>query len=155
LLRWLLARVPPALKYRLQAAPESRPSGFLDEAGKPVEQLLIDRLIKIAAKSWRPRQFDGQGVLFRATFDGDRLPGRDFSNGWRDLFMRGLEIVQSAGDHVSMADDENAPILARQINEVLDRHETLRNTTRAVKPDKETTTGVAAQQWPAAVSVSP
>jgi thioesterase domain-containing protein len=49
------------------------------------------------------------------------LPGLDFTNGWRDLFARGLEIVQATGDHVSMLDDENSAAWARQINEALDR----------------------------------
>ena len=32
----------------------------------------------------------------------ETLPGHDFTNGWRNLFARGLEIVESPGDHFSM-----------------------------------------------------
>ena len=51
------------------------------------------------------------------------LPGYDFTNGWGDLFARGLEIIEATGDHVSMVNDErNVAALARLINETLDGH---------------------------------
>lgn len=40
-----------------------------------------------------------------------------------ELFDRGLEIVQAAGDHISMVSDENIAGLARQISSVIDRYE--------------------------------
>ena len=109
-------------------SPEARPSGFLDTQGGPVDQMAIDRLVYIAGRAWRPRPLDASGVLFRAKVpDEELLPGYDFTNGWGELFDRGLEIVQAAGDHSSMVVDENIRALARQINSVLDRYETEHN----------------------------
>jgi thioesterase domain-containing protein len=62
-------------------------------------------------------------VLFRATFPGDKtLPGYDFTNGWCNLFARGLDVVQGTGDHLSVHDEQHLAALAREINAVLDRH---------------------------------
>ena len=118
LLRWLVARMPQVVKNHLQ--PANCLSGHLDSAGVPIEQAVISRLARIVVKSFRPRRLDAAGVLFRARFPGeDVLPGYDLSNGWLDLFARGLEIVQSTGDHVTMVRDENVVTLARQISEAL------------------------------------
>ena len=62
----------------------------------------------------------------------EMLPGHDLTNGWRDLFARGLEIVQSPGDHVSMMADGHLTTVARQIKEVLDRYEAVQNMETAV-----------------------
>ena len=68
-------------------------------------------------------------MLIRAEFpDEEMLPGYDFTNGWRGLFARGLEIVQATGDHVSMVSDENAAAFGRQINTVLDRYDLVKET---------------------------
>ena len=130
---WLMARIPQMLKDRLHSvknrfSPEARPSGYLDKQGMPIDQTAIGRLARIAGRAWRPRPLDASGVLFRAKFPGEELlPGYDVTNGWGELFDRGLEIVQATGDHLSMVVDENLPALARQINSVLDRYETEHN----------------------------
>ena len=130
---WLMARIPQMLKDRLHSvkncfSPEARPSGYLDKQGMPIDQTAIDRSARIAGRAWRPRPLDASGVLFRAKFPGEELlPGYDVTNGWGELFDRGLEIVQATGDHLSMVVDENLPALARQINSVLDRYETEHN----------------------------
>jgi amino acid adenylation domain-containing protein len=124
LLRWLLARIPSAVKRRLVRAtsPSFKPSRMFDEEGVPFTHAALNRFLRIAAKSFHPTPLDASGVLIRAEFPGDEmLPGFDFSNGWDGLFAWGLEIVQARGDHTSMVDDENAAALGRQINEVLDR----------------------------------
>jgi thioesterase domain-containing protein len=95
---------------------------MVDEEGVPVNVAVMVRLSRIIGKSFHPRPLDASGTLIRAEFSGrEMLPGLDFTNGWRDLFARGLEIVQATGDHVSMLDDENSAAWARQINEALDR----------------------------------
>jgi thioesterase domain-containing protein len=91
----------------------------------PIDQAAINRLIRITGKSWHPGPVDAPGVLFRAKFSGDEaLPGYDFTNGWRNLFVRGLKVIESTGDHVSMVSDENAATLVQQINEALERCDT-------------------------------
>ena len=113
LLLWLWARIPQMLKGRLHSvknrfSPEGRPSGFSIRRAGLVDQMAIDRLVYIAGRAWRPSPLDALGVLFRAKVPNEELlPGYDFTNGWGELFDRGLEIVQAAGDHSSMVVDEN------------------------------------------------
>ena len=139
------------LKGRLHSvkqyfSPEARPSGYLDKQGIPIDQTVIDRLVHIAGRAWRPRPLDASGVLFRAKAPNEELlPGYDFTHGWGELFDRGLEIVQASGDHWSMVGDENLPALARQINSVLDRYETEHNA-GAVRSADETDAGRSAGQ---------
>ena len=125
-LRWLLARMPGVLKNRknrLLHKASSLPSRMDDNEGVPIQQIVINRFSRFASKTFHPRPLDASGVLIRAESSGDEtLPGHDLTNGWRDLFVRGLEIVQARGDHLSMVSDENAAALGRQINTVLDRY---------------------------------
>jgi thioesterase domain-containing protein len=125
-LRWLLARMPGVVKNRknrLVHKASSLPSRMDDNAGVPIQQIVINRFSRFASKTFHPRPLDASGVLIRAESWGDEmLPGHDLTNGWRDLFVRGLEIVQARGDHLSMVSDENAAALGRQINTVLDRY---------------------------------
>jgi amino acid adenylation domain-containing protein len=156
LLRWLFAQVPDVgrlagsnFRSKLQFSsvrPPLHPSGFFDKEGRPIEQETIDRFARIAVKAWRPGPLDASGVLFRAAVKGDALlPGYDFSNGWSDLFDRGLEIVEAVGDHVSMVNDENLPALARQINLVLNRYETDRSVGVVSSGDESDAGGPAGQ----------
>ena len=127
---WLKTRIPQLLKGRLhlvknRSSSEAPLSGFLDQEGRPVDQATIGRLARIAWKSWRPRPLDASGALFRTKFPGEELlPGYDLSNGWGELFDRGLEIIQASGDHASVVSNENIAGLARQISSVLNRYET-------------------------------
>jgi amino acid adenylation domain-containing protein len=118
LLSWLLQRIPQVVSNR--ARPVSRPSGFLDESGRPVEIGVIARLVHLTRESWHPRPLDAWGILIRANDPGEEmLSGFDISHGWHGLFRPGLKIVQSAGDHASMVSDEMLPTLARQIKAML------------------------------------
>ena len=122
LLRWLLAQMPRVVKRRIRRANHSF-SSMVDKDGMPVNVAVMVRLSRIIGKSYHPRPLDASGMLIRAEFSGqEMLPGLDFTNGWRDLFARGLEIVQATGGHVSMLGDENIAAWARQLNEALDRH---------------------------------
>jgi thioesterase domain-containing protein len=131
LLRWLLLWTPQSVKTHLPHS--TRPSGFFDNQGMPIDQEEMNRLTRMTERSWHPRPIDALGVLFRAKFKGEEiLPGYDFANGWSDLFAGGLEIVQATGDHVSMLVNGHVTTLIRQINAVLDRYETVQNMETAV-----------------------
>ena len=79
------------------------------------------RFSRIAARSWHPRPIDTSAVLFRTKLPREEmLAGHDSTNGWRGLFARGLEIVESPGDHFSMMWDDNITTVAQQIKAVLD-----------------------------------
>jgi hypothetical protein len=70
---------------------------------------------------------DAAGVFIRADNSENTLPGSDPAGGWGGLFTRGLDIVQTTGDHHSMVTEENAASLAWQMNLILDRYEATQN----------------------------
>jgi amino acid adenylation domain-containing protein len=132
-LLWLMSQVLQKVKGRLysvknRSSPEDHPSGLFDKEGRPLDQATIDCLAYMGGRVWRPSPLDTSGVLLRTKFPGeDMLFGYDTTHGWGELFDRGLDIVQIAGDHVSMVSNENIAGLAQQINSVLDRYETKRD----------------------------
>ena len=123
--RWLLdqekRRVwsffnPPQLKL-------GPPTIVLDEEGVPLQWGLLNRLYDRLEQSYRPRRLDCRGALIRTDPMDERQAVRSHnpSLGWNDLFAGGLEIVPMVGDHVSML-REHTSLLARKIDEVLERH---------------------------------
>ena len=121
LLRWQLRQAPSAVKRRTEHA--DRPSAYFDKDGNLINLTEMHRLSGIVEKSYQPHLLDASGLLIRAKFpDEEILPGHDFTNGWGDLFARGIEIIQTTEDHWSMMGDENLTILGPQINAVLDRY---------------------------------
>jgi amino acid adenylation domain-containing protein len=154
LLRWLLSRVPNSVKHRFNGiktrldkmtnrpAPAILPSGYFDEEGRPIDTLRINRLALRIGRLWRPQPLDAAGVLIRADNSEDMLPGTDPAGGWGGLFARGLEIIQTRGDHHSMMSDENATALAQQMDLILDRYEAARNE-RASVLGNQTDHGIA------------
>jgi hypothetical protein len=152
LIRFVLSRVPTGVKHRFNSLkslldkvanhPPATilPSGYFDEQGVPIDTLVIDRLGRVIGRLWHPRPLDAAGVLIRADNSEDMLPGSDPAHGWAGLFARGLEIVQTTGDHHSMVIEDNAVILARQMNSILDRYEDARDE-RAGAPGNKTDHG--------------
>jgi thioesterase domain-containing protein len=96
---------------------------MLDEQGMPLPGGLLDRLYRNFAKSYRPRPLDSRGILFTTDSTDTAKAVRAFDDtlGWKNLFVRGLEIVPMIGDHLSMIREHNST-LAREMNEVLKRH---------------------------------
>jgi thioesterase domain-containing protein len=141
-IRWLLSRAPDSVRYRFNAiktrlnklnrsrtaaAVSTLPSGYFDEGGRPIETLLVNKLALAIGRLWHPRTLDAPGVLIRADNSEDMLPGKDVTNGWEGLFTGGLEILQTGGDHHSMVTEENAALLAGQMNLILGRYEAAQN----------------------------
>ena len=125
LLWWVIAQIPGRMEHGAAGPQEPAPlSGIADTEGRPIEWAVAKRLYRILGKSFHPRPLDASGLLFRATFPGEKtLPGHDFTNGWRNLFARGLNVVHATGDHMSIVHDEqHLAALAREINAVLDRY---------------------------------
>jgi thioesterase domain-containing protein len=94
-----------------------------DDLGRPLNWGLIERLYANASRAYRLRYLDARGVLFRAEPTDDRVAqALGDSLGWNNLFSRGLEIVEVAGDHVTMMRRQpHVRALARGISEMLDR----------------------------------
>ncbi|TMI45705.1 MAG: hypothetical protein E6H41_00530 [Betaproteobacteria bacterium] len=96
---------------------------IFDEQGMPLPGRLLERAYSKIVDSYHPRCLDARGVLFRTeSIDGNSVVrGFDDSQGWQNLFSRGLEIIPMVGDHLSMI-REHHPKLALEMNEVLKRH---------------------------------
>ena len=123
--RWLLGREKFrvwSFFKRLRLNPDDL-TAVLDEEGTPLPMGMLDRAYTKILDSYRPRLLESRGVLFRTEpVDSNAvLRGFDHSQGWNNLFSRGLEIVPVIGDHLSMI-RQHYPILAREINEALQRH---------------------------------
>lgn len=125
LLRWLLARMPLAAKGRTSSGNPA--AGMIDHHGNSFEQNAGIKLYRVLSSSFQPRALDASGLLIRAEFPGEAtLPCRDLTNGWTDLFLRGLEIIEATGDHLSIvADEGNAQALSRQIDSALNRYDSI------------------------------
>jgi amino acid adenylation domain-containing protein len=74
LLMWLLARLPLRVKSRAEAP--GIPHSMFDQEGRRIDQAVINRLARIAGKSFHPHPLDAAGVLIRARLPGEgKLPG--------------------------------------------------------------------------------
>jgi thioesterase domain-containing protein len=99
------------------------PSSFVDSAGQPLDLSVVNSLRRVAGTTYNPRPVDASAVLFPARLPNENvLPQVDFTNGWGELFSRGLEVIHARGDHWSIVSDEqNLAELASQIDVVLER----------------------------------
>jgi amino acid adenylation domain-containing protein len=123
--RWLLEREKFGIWSffnRLVVDPNDLTTIF-DEQGTPLPGRLLERVYVKIADSYHPRCLDTRGVLFQTEpIDGNAVVrGFDNSQGWQNLFSRGLEIIPMVGDHLSMI-REHHPKLALEMNQVLKRH---------------------------------
>ena len=122
---WALWRTAGSLKYRfVDLRDPGKLTTKLDTLGRPIHQLLIERLYANSLRSYRLQRLDCRGVLFRADRAEDcPALNADHSLGWRDLFGKGLEIIQVTGDHNTMMrehpHDEN---VARLLSDAVARH---------------------------------
>ena len=59
LLRWLLARMPRAMK-----SSGKRLTSYFDKEGIPIDNLVLNRSVRMVGSLYRPRSLDASGVLF-------------------------------------------------------------------------------------------
>ena len=99
---------------------------ILDEMGAEAEVDGEHSLwsLRFVGKTFSPRTLDAKGVLIRARLpDEEWLPRQHLTNGWRNLFAQGLEVIQVSGDHWSVVVDQTFRVeLARAIASTLDRY---------------------------------
>jgi thioesterase domain-containing protein len=96
----------------------------LDTLGRPIHWRLIERLYANSLRSYRLRRLDCRGVVFRADRAED-CPSLnvDYSLGWNGLFGKGLEIVQVAGDHLTMMREHPYDLsLAQEMRDAVERN---------------------------------
>ena len=137
--RFLAARLPASATYRFnilktsldkmmdRPAPPIVPSGYFDEEGQTIDTLVFNRLAFRMGRSWRPQPLDAAGALICAENLDDMLPGSDPASGWSSLFARGLDLVQTKGDHHTMLTDAHTATLAQQMDLTLRKYESDRN----------------------------
>jgi thioesterase domain-containing protein len=96
----------------------------LDTLGRPMHWRLIERLYANSLRSYRLRRLDCRGVVFRADRAEDcPSPNVDHSLGWNGLFGKGLEIVQVAGDHLTMMREHPYDLsLAQEMRDAVERN---------------------------------
>lgn len=84
----------------------------------------MSSLVPAIADAFNPRTLNARGVLIRTKLSGEELlPGQHLTNGWRDLFAQGLEVINAPGSHVSMVrDPTNRLEVARMMKSTLDRY---------------------------------
>ena len=66
------------------------------------------------AQVYRPRPYPGKIIFYAATQD------RGY-HGWCHLAKDGVAVIQVSGTHVSIMDEPNVLVLARQLENVLDQ----------------------------------
>ena len=125
LVQWMLVRELKLLGRRFQQSVLGD-LGVLtarcDDLGMPLHWALVERVYSNALKNYRLNCLDCRGVLFRADSEEERpVRALDVSLGWDNLFDRGLEIIQTTGDHRTMMKKPHSLALAREIGKVLDR----------------------------------
>jgi thioesterase domain-containing protein len=80
----------------------------------------VEKVYRNASKSFRPQPLDTRAVLFRSRDSTEAyLHAIDASLGWAGLFTRGLEIIESPGDHFSLLMPPHLLTLARRFQECL------------------------------------
>jgi len=92
-----------------------------DDLGVPLRWRLVERLYLNALRSYRARRLDCRGILFRADPEDERVVrALDVSLGWKNLFGRGLKIIQMTGDHLTMVWQRPHDLaLAREMSRLL------------------------------------
>ena len=121
---WVLWSTARFLKHRfVELRDPGELTTLLDTLGRPMHRRLTERLYANSLRSYRLQRLDCRGVLFRADRAKDcPALNADHSLGWRDMFGKGLEIIQVTGDHTTMMrehpHDEN---LARLLSDAVAR----------------------------------
>jgi thioesterase domain-containing protein len=117
---WLILQMPSVAKPRV-IRNKSHPTSLVDSKGIPIDEFALRRLNRRAGRTYRPAPLDTRGVLIRAHLPHETvLPQIDITNGWGNLFLQGLKLVQVSGDHLSIIrNDQNATELAQQITSLL------------------------------------
>lgn len=124
---WALLEAARFLKRRIDETALRDPGELttkLDTLGRPMHWRLIERLYANSLRSYRLRRLDCRGVVFRADRAEDcPSPNVDHSLGWNGLFGQGLEIIQVAGDHLTMMREHPHDLgLAQEMSDAVERN---------------------------------
>jgi thioesterase domain-containing protein len=112
---------------RLTRALQSRPAPAPDCEGAhvpfgDVPWNILHKVYRNAWRNYRCHRLDTRAVLFRSQ-DSElaHLYPIDGNLGWGDLFTRGLEIVETPGDHLSILQAPYVATLAQRVQECLEQ----------------------------------
>jgi amino acid adenylation domain-containing protein len=122
--RWLAGRLKNRIVNTFVGSDSSADTvtTITDDQNTPVPWPLIERLYAQLERDHIPRPLNSQGVLFRAGGKGHTKVFRilDQDQGWRNLFTKGLTIIQMTGDHHGMFRDPHNLALAKQLTKILE-----------------------------------
>lgn len=91
-----------------------------DDTGVFLHWGLLERMYLHAVQSYCLRPLDCRGILFRADEPSEKATrALDGSLGWNNLFKRGLEIIETPGNHFAMMRREYNRVLAEGMKQAL------------------------------------
>ena len=107
-------------------APASDASGSQGAAAEPTDFLFSEvpetilALYRNARKNYQYKPLDCRAVLFQCQDDPETIYAGDSQMGWAGLFLNGLEVIETPGNHTSLLQDPHVKTLARSINDRLE-----------------------------------
>ncbi|MFZ0887838.1 MAG: amino acid adenylation domain-containing protein [Candidatus Binataceae bacterium] len=122
------ARTAEGMAWLAAASQSRNPScPGLEQANMSFDEVpwgIVEKIHRNAGKNYRHRRLDSHAVLFHCQNPAQNLRhlyAIDDKMGWGGLFTRGLEMVETPGDHMSMLQDPHIQALARRINDRLEQ----------------------------------
>jgi amino acid adenylation domain-containing protein len=93
--RFLPISIPPDFRDR-------HPTPICDEVGNPLEWWVVENVFENAKRSYQETPLDCHGILFKTNPPEEKLRrSYDETLGWKNQFVKGLEIIPVQGDHLS------------------------------------------------------
>ncbi len=107
---------------RMRRPGKLRPRGGADQLFNGVPWKILSKVFRNARRNYTYRPLDCRAVLIRSQ-NSDLAPlySIDEALGWGGLFTRGLEIVETPGDHFSMFTAPHVETLAARFQECLEQ----------------------------------
>jgi thioesterase domain-containing protein len=85
----------------------------------PASLRRVNEGASLAFRRYLPSYYAGPAVLFRSS-DGPRIRFVDPDGGWGIVIRGGLEVRRVPGDHLTMTEEPNVRVLARELRATLD-----------------------------------
>ena len=92
-----------------------------DNLGRDLPRLLrdVEQFNWLAARNYVPQVYDGKVTLFWAS--SDLRASYDLVSGWNVLAQRGMELHEIPGNHLNIIKEPHVTVLAKKLNECLQR----------------------------------
>ena len=108
-----VARRAPVAKSDIPSSSPSEPANVI--FGEIAPSIFLG-LLRNIRRNYRYRRLGSRAILFRCQDDLYSRHAIDGRMGWGRLFTRGIEIVETPGDHSSLLQDPHLKALAERID---------------------------------------